>query len=477
MNKIEQAEYNLLLDAIEKTEEIKNNYSLDDNVKKIVTIVEQFLKSKKLICYGGTAINNILPAKLQFYDKDKEIPDYDFYSTNALAHAKELANIYFKKGYTEVRAAAGVHYGTFKVFVNFIPIADITQLNTTLFNNIKKDSITRAGILYAPPDLLRMSMYLELSRPAGDTTRWEKVFKRLQLLNKQYPLKKHTSPMLFNKATNKTVIHRLKQFFIKEKVVFFGSVALNAYSKKNKHGAFNILAKNPKEITLKCIKHLKDFNIEIKKKKHIDDILSSVYEIYVDNELVASIYKTLACYSYVKHKGAQIASIDTMLSLYLLFYYLDYDKENMLNIANYLYTIQHYRRNRTRKSGLFKRFNIQCYGNQQTLEEIRANKSKQFDKLKSKKNTKEYEEWFLNYNPDRKFEELKNEIDINKDGELSPSELDSAIKILKKYRSKKTLKKSTKRHLDKLFTATNSNLKNSLSSIQVSNNKSWILPK
>ena len=166
-----------------------------------------------------------------------------------------------------------------------------------------------------------------------------------------------------------------------------------------------------------------------------------------------------------------------MLSLYLLFYYLDYDKENMLNIANYLYTIQHYRRNRTRKTGLFKRFNIQCYGNQQTLEEIRANKSKQFDKLKSKKNTKEYEEWFLNYNPDRKFEELKNEIDINKDGELSPSELDSAIKILKKYRSKKTLKKSTKRHLDKLFTATNSNLKNSLSSIQVSNNKSWILPK
>ena len=83
----------------------------------------------------------------------------------------------------------------------------------------------------------------------------------------------------------------------------------------------------------------------------------------------------------------------------------------------------------------------------------------------------------MNYNPDRKFEELKNEIDINKDGELSPSELDSAIKILKKYRSKKTLKKSTKRHLDKLFTATNSNLKNSLSSIQVSNNKSWILPK
>lgn len=32
-------------------------------------------------------------------------------------------------------------------------------------------------------------MYLELSRPNGDITRWEKVLKRLNLLNKNYPLK------------------------------------------------------------------------------------------------------------------------------------------------------------------------------------------------------------------------------------------------------------------------------------------------
>ena len=51
----------------------------------------------------------------------------------------------------------------------------------------KKDSIQVAGILYAPPNYLRMGMYLELSRPAGDTSRWEKVLKRLTLLNKNYP--------------------------------------------------------------------------------------------------------------------------------------------------------------------------------------------------------------------------------------------------------------------------------------------------
>ena len=49
------------------------------------------------MCYGGTAINNILPEEDQFYDKSIEIPDYDFYSPDALGDAKELADLYYKK--------------------------------------------------------------------------------------------------------------------------------------------------------------------------------------------------------------------------------------------------------------------------------------------------------------------------------------------------------------------------------------------
>ena len=152
-------------------------------VKKIITIVENFIRRKKLICYGGTAINNILPKQDQFYDKEVEIPDYDFYSPNALGDAKELTDIYYKDGFEEVEAKPGVHAGTYKVFVNFIPVADITYLYKDIYNAIKKESIRVAGIFYAPPNFLRMSMFLELSRPAGDVSRWEKVLKRLTLLN------------------------------------------------------------------------------------------------------------------------------------------------------------------------------------------------------------------------------------------------------------------------------------------------------
>ena len=89
--------------------------------------------------------------------------------------AIELADIYYNSGYEEVEAKAGVHHGTYKVFVNFIPIADITSISDTLYDSLKKDAISVANILYCPPNFLRMLMYLELSRPSGNISRWEKV--------------------------------------------------------------------------------------------------------------------------------------------------------------------------------------------------------------------------------------------------------------------------------------------------------------
>jgi len=70
----------ILRQAVDKAEEIQGkNTANSPEVKKIISIVENFLRSKKLICYGGTAINNILPKQDQFYNKDIEIPDYDFF--------------------------------------------------------------------------------------------------------------------------------------------------------------------------------------------------------------------------------------------------------------------------------------------------------------------------------------------------------------------------------------------------------------
>ena len=122
-----EKELEILRDAVKNAEKnLKQKIINTPDIKNIISIVEKFITKKKLICYGGTAINNIISAEDQFYDKTLEIPDYDFFSDNAMDDAIELADIYYNNGYEEVEAKAGVHHGTYKVFVNFIPIADIT---------------------------------------------------------------------------------------------------------------------------------------------------------------------------------------------------------------------------------------------------------------------------------------------------------------------------------------------------------------
>ena len=71
-------------------------------------------------------------------------------------------------------------------------------------------------------------------------------------------------------------------------------------------------------------------------------------------------------------------------------------------MSNFLYKVQE--RNRLQQKGVLKRFSIDCYGYQETVEDMRSEKMKMYEELKSNKNSKEYEEWFLKYRPSDKKE-------------------------------------------------------------------------
>ena len=400
----------------------------DSTVKKIMTIVETFLRKKKLVCYGGTAINNILPNKDKFYDKDIDLPDYDFFSSNAVNDAKQLADLYYKKGYREIEAKAGVHHGTYKVFVNFIPIADITYIPKELETAIAKSALVRNGIRYAPPDYLRMAMYLELSRPKGDVSRWEKVLKRLTLLNKNFPMKNprcnHLNFVREFVGTNPNKIYNIiKQASINQGLVFFGGYASQQYSKympsfKNlkNHPDFDILSETPK-LSADLIKESLEDNgikdISIIKHKAFGEIISVHYEIIVGKDTVAFLYKPLACHSYntikINKQYVRIATIDTMLSFYLAFLYANrkyHDKDRIYCMSQYLFTVQI--KNRLRQKGPLKRFSLNCIGEQTTLTDIRLEKKNMYDKLKSDRENPVYKEWFLKYIPTEKTVSKKN---------------------------------------------------------------------
>jgi len=452
-------ELTILRMAVDKAEtKIAKRVTNSEDIQKIIKIVEDFIQRKNLICYGGTAINNILPEEDKFYDKEIEIPDYDFFTPNALHDAKELANLYYSLGFTDVEAKSGQHHGTYKVFVNYIPVADITQLQKGIYNSLKKDAIRVNGILYAPPNFLRMSMYLELSRPAGDTTRWEKVLKRLTLLNKNHPLtgincnKVDFQRKMDNNKKEDDIYENVKDTLINQGVVFFGGFANILYSQympKNlrkrvqKFADFDVLSNDP-ETTAEIVKErLKDINVrnvKILKRTPVGEIIPEHYEIKLDNDTIAFIYKPIACHSYniINFHGqkVKIATIDTMLSFYLAFLYADrpyYNEflDRILCMSKFLFEVQ--QKNRLSQKGLLRRFSVTCYGHQESVEEMRADKAAKFKELKQNRNSKEFEEYFLNYKPDdinrytnkkdenKKDYNIKNENTVNKKARVKKS--------------------------------------------------------
>ena len=124
----------------------------------------------------------------------------------------------------------------------------------------------------------------------------------------------------------------------------------------------------------------------------------------------------MACHSYnlinINGQKIKVATIDTILSFYLIFIYADrpyYDENRLLCIAEYLFKVQ--LKNRLQQKGLLRRFSVLCYGKQKTLEDIREEKAKLYAKIRTKevlRNSKLYNTNFFRYIPKEKYEE-KNE--------------------------------------------------------------------
>jgi hypothetical protein len=234
---------------------------------------------------------------------------------------------------------------------------------------------------------------------------------------------------------------------------------------------FDVLSMNPEVSAGQVKERLEDNDftgIIVTKHSGIGEIVPEHYEIAVNKVPVAFIYKPVACHSYnviqAGKRRVRIASTDTMLSLYLAMIYTDkpyYDVDRILCMCAYLYNIQ--QRNRMNQSGLLRRFGITCYGKQETLDDIKAEKANKYQELKH--DDPEYEEWFLKYSPMEYFEHTynikKHKLTVKrspnaKSAAKSPakspakSAAKSPIKVTKTRKVNKT-KKSKKTLINKFF--------------------------
>jgi hypothetical protein len=382
----------------------------DPDVRKILRYVKDFIKRSRVLCYGGTAINNLLPQSEQFYDPNYDVPDYDFYSETPQEHAMKLADEFYKLGFKAVEVKPGVHLMTYKVFVNFMGIADITYLHPPIFSKLWDQNLQVGGVHYVTPNFLRMSMYLELSRPLGDVSRWKKVYDRLMLLNKHYPVgckssekEPETEEDPLTPAERSTIENVLES----GNAVLLGMRAFDVHS-RSKTNRWNtpvdLLAEPSKSesIVANIVKAFKD-QVKVTDKPAYAELLPRHFDIIdiESGQLVCRVFDAFACHSYheLPKSKIRVGSIPTLLQFYLGFFYGDdhylesYDPGRIVCIAQRLIDIAHSEGKRR-----FKLLTpLDCVGHQESLRDIKKHASDLREK--TSKNSLGFLKFFFTYKP------------------------------------------------------------------------------
>ena len=358
--------------AVESADYQQRFAAEDIEARKIVDIMEQFLRVKARVVYGGAAINAHLSPESKFYDPTLYLPDYDFLTPDPLQDCADLIVAFQQEGFDEVEAKFGIHEGTYKVFVNFRAAADITYMPTEIYGRVIREAAVIDGIHYASVDFLRMNIYVELSRPAGNVGRWEKVYERLLLLNAEHPMKVGRCPPVKDKGTIDKDHKRVIKVGTEEGAIFLGEPDETP-----------VLLMSDKPIDLKPLIPTK---IEA-----IGELLPARTE-FRDKQggLIAVVFETVACHSYTTHpdsKNYRIGSLDLLIEIYYAMYFAEiteYKEGRLLCLIRDLIEREHNARVNAVAKGLPAHdvFPLDCLGHQPTMPEL---KKAHRDRVREKK--------------------------------------------------------------------------------------------
>lgn len=339
----------------------------DVEARKIVNIMEEYLRIKGRIVYGGAAINAHLSAETKFYDPRLYLPDYDFMTPDPLQDSADLIVKFQQEGFTEVEAKFGIHEGTYKIFVNFRPAADITYMPPDLYSRTVTDASTIEGIRYASPDFLRMNMYTELSQPAGNVSRWEKVYERLLLLNREHPIRPGHCPL---KHRERPHHNRIQAIGIEHGAVFLSESGI-------------ILMMSDKAPALVKAIGLKTRHFEAQ-----GELLPARTELLDKDKLVAVVFETVTCHAYVmkKHSNARLGSTDLLIRMYYAMHFAglnEYVPGRLVCVIQTLIDLETMKRKRAVGKKDISVFPQECIGHQPTMPELkRAHRERVLEKRK-----------------------------------------------------------------------------------------------
>lgn len=307
--------------ADKKAEEIeRKNFT---KYKEIFNKATKYLKNQKVLLYGGYALNELLPAHLKIY-KEEALPDIDFFSYKPKEVAQHLTDRFRKDGLDTASFTEALHPGTYKVFVHGLQVADITGISQTAFRRLSKNSVVSSnGIRIVDPQYLRMTLHMLMSQ-AVDSHRWSKVFKRLISLYKVYPPKMCKLPKT-TKDIPQQIVNTLYEKIQQKQYVVFGARELQLmFDERDVVAAPHVpsiqilVDADPTDVATNFLEHLQKmgdfFAVKVFDK---DDFIPKHAIVTYKQRPIVGIYMASACVTYNVVNEMRVASIHTMLRMYL----------------------------------------------------------------------------------------------------------------------------------------------------------------
>ena len=304
----------------------------EEEYKKQVNIIENFIAKHKLKIYGGVALDIFMPDNDKIYKNKKgKIIDFDIYSPMPRKHVVELGNELFMAGFTYISIREGVNTGVYKIFNYFQDVADIVYIPERIYNLIPYKTINNLN--YVLPKYSKIDMLVSLTNPKQSMFRWKKDFERLQKIDKYFPIEK---PKNFFETGNKyikTPIDIKIHNYIAERddTIIFGDMAFFAYMKSSGLEDYflpeikyvEIGMQNPQSI----FKDLHKFgNIKIKKYHPFLKYVPVRYIITPEkneNHIILIIYElNEKCTPYITYNNTKILTYHALVLYYYFMYYL-----------------------------------------------------------------------------------------------------------------------------------------------------------
>lgn len=160
--------------------------------------IRAFIKRKKRVVYGGTALNEIVkriePADAIYAD-DPASEDYDgyhkdieFFSPYVAEDVQELCDEFDAAGFPFVEAKMALHDNTYAISVNLARYCDVTFMPQVAFRALPVVHID--GLAYVHPHFAVIDYFRVLNDPLNSFFRLDKDFKRLYVLQKHFPFQR-----------------------------------------------------------------------------------------------------------------------------------------------------------------------------------------------------------------------------------------------------------------------------------------------